>query len=312
MNYFRYHPHHLVGDNCDQHGVYSIDIYTDTNNPKVLTFPDLRIERCLKSDIEQRIKARQNPNEEIDDMQRDIHRVRLCFQVSIQPDPNNPNSKRNLEPKYSLPITSKTVATEMTIYKISDTWSPASGGKTIIIFCNKIDNTDIKIRFFEKDAQNRDTFIGDSRPRYVHRNVGISFETPRYDGILVGTQANVFVEMVRPSDQARSNPLSFQYVPDVSNIDEMTTKKLEKISAFKNTSISRIVQENTFSEELQQSSSLQQDNIQPDNVTQFSHFPQPYVTQEVFDQQEVFDELLQELIDQSDILQRIPLESLAP
>lgn len=56
-------------------------------------------------------------------MRRDLHSVRLCFQVIVRPDPNNPKHKIQFEPKVSQVIFDKAVLEDLKIHNISATSS---------------------------------------------------------------------------------------------------------------------------------------------------------------------------------------------
>lgn len=161
-----------------------------------------------------------------------LNSVRLCFQVIRRADPLNPTHKIQLKPKVSQPIYNMKFTTELMINDISDTSSPICGGKTIMIFCSKINKGDIKVRFFRKRGEN--VIWEDWATRLsVHRNFGISFMTPGYQQLgeqrSVNIIVNVFVQLVRPSDNVRSTAISFRYIPDVTIMDVMIKKKKCKI-----------------------------------------------------------------------------------
>lgn len=163
-----------------------------------------------------------------DQMNRDLDTVRLCFQVTIR-NPTNPRRRIQFKPKVTRPIT--ITATELKIHDISDACSSAHGGKKIMISCNIFSNDDIQIRFFEEDAERNEIWVdwGKFQPYNVHQDVGIVFTTPKYGVENIVDIRNVFIELVRLSDNARSNRLPFQYVPDVTNVEVVMTRKQRKI-----------------------------------------------------------------------------------
>lgn len=233
----RQHPHKLVGENCNNGICYIREFYTDRTNPTILSFRGLCIESCRKPDIpgilQERALLNINPFDLSvhgeDDLSRDIHEVRLCFQVIYNLDPTNRARRAQFEPIVSQPITSKP---DVTIYDISDIYSPASGGKKIMIFCDKITKGDIEIRFYEEDANETQTLIGLGvfQLHNVHRNVAIAFNTPAYQLKPVEKRTDVFLEMVRKSDNERSNRIPFHYVPDTINVDVASKhQKLENL-----------------------------------------------------------------------------------
>lgn len=160
-------------------------------------------------------------------MTMDMRSVRLCFQVTIHSDPQNLGHRRQLKSKVSQTITNKR---ELRIHDISDVYSPACGGKKIMIFCNKVSRDDIQIRFFEEDADQKQIWFAFARSLHVHSDSGISFTTPKYRLEDIVEPQNVFVEMLRPSDDAQSDRLVFRYVPEyATNIGTVMTRKRRKI-----------------------------------------------------------------------------------
>lgn len=162
------------------------------------------------------------------ELRRCLHSVRLCFQVILQPDPMNPAHKILLQPQVTQPIYNIRIPSELVISDISDTSSPICGGKKIMFFCNRIWREDIQVRFFEMSGE-RLIWEGYGTSVNVHRNCGISFMTPRYLHQGVNTVVTVYVQLVRPSDRARSTPLPFQYIPDLTNVDLMIKRKKCKL-----------------------------------------------------------------------------------
>lgn len=238
--YSRQHPHKLVGRNCANGICYIPEFHTDRKDPTILTFPELRIQSCRIPEIPSRLAERASFNINPfdlsacgeDDLKRDIHKVRLCFQVIYCPDPQNRAHRAQFEPIVSQPITNNKAAADIKIHDISDTCSPASGGKKIMIFCNKIAKEDIEVRFYEEDAKKEQTLIGLGafQPNNVHRDVAIAFKTPKYCLTTVGGKSpRIFIEMVRPSDNARSNRIPFQYVPDANDVDAVRLRKQRKV-----------------------------------------------------------------------------------
>ena len=83
----------------------------------------------------------------------DLNCVRLCFQVFLE------GSERGaftfaLKPVVSDPIYDKKAKNDLTICKLTECAAPVSGGKEILLFCEKVSKDDIEVRFFqEKDGQ---------------------------------------------------------------------------------------------------------------------------------------------------------------
>lgn len=241
----RQHPNRLVGQHCRNGICYIDNFHTDSREPTILSFPGLCIQSCTKREVRARLQERARFNINpfdlsaygADDLRRNIHEVRLCFQVIYNPDPQNPANRAQFTPVVSQPIINDRGAlSDIKIDEISELFSPASGGKKIIIFCNKITKGDIEIRFFEEDATNKkQTLIGLGlfEPYDVYQDVAIAFKTPRFNLRSVDKPTNAFVQLVRPSDNARSNRIPFQYIPDFNNVDRVNMSKQEKIDKSK-------------------------------------------------------------------------------
>lgn len=121
------------------------------------------------------------------------------------------------------------------IYDISDTTSPTNGRKKIMIFCDKIAKNDIRIRFYRKDENDSVEWEGwgEFKPRDVHHQYAIAIQTPPYATNDINNPVKVFLQLVRPSDGYRSEPLDFHYIPHVSNVNNAVKNKKRKIEQSK-------------------------------------------------------------------------------
>lgn len=139
-----------------------------------------------------------------------LNAVRLCFQVftwigekiePLQPVVSNPISKNN----------------ELKIEDISDETSPVTGGKKIMLFCDKIRRNDVRVQLLEKDSKGtivwEESIDLNNKTMSVHRQAGISFRTPKYKSLDIDQPANVFLQLFRPSDETTSELIPFQYMP---------------------------------------------------------------------------------------------------
>lgn len=139
-----------------------------------------------------------------------MNAVRLCFQTYLKKDKLVP-----LKPVVSQPIYDKKSNTDLIIVDLSDTSSVATGGKKIIILCEKVVKEDISIRFYEEiDGVCVWEAYGEFAHKNVHRQTAISFKTPAYKIKDIENAVNVFVQLQRPSDKMTSEPLQFQFTPD--------------------------------------------------------------------------------------------------
>lgn len=73
---------------------------------------------------------------------------------------------------------------------------------------------DIQVRFYEeKNGAIVWEGFGDFQPTHVHKQVAISFRTPRYRTLDVPDPVKVFIQLKRPSDGATSESLPFELLP---------------------------------------------------------------------------------------------------
>lgn len=73
---------------------------------------------------------------------------------------------------------------------------------------------DIQLHFFEeRDGNIMWEGFGDFQPTHVHKQVAISFRTPRYKSLDVDSPIKVNIQLRRPSDGATSEALPFEYLP---------------------------------------------------------------------------------------------------
>lgn len=85
----------------------------------------------------------------------------------------------------------------------------------INFFLIQVVKVNIEVRFFQmKDDEVIWEALGDFSQHNVHHQVAISFRTPPYFKSDVSEAIDCFIELRRPSDDARSNSLKFQFVPD--------------------------------------------------------------------------------------------------
>uniref|UniRef100_A0A1L8DI69 Putative transcription factor p65 n=2 Tax=Nyssomyia neivai TaxID=330878 RepID=A0A1L8DI69_9DIPT len=227
---YKPHPHNLVGkDGCKQ-GVCTVNINEETMS---VTFSNLGIQCVKKKDIEDALRMRQDIK--VDPYKTgfshrdqpssiDLNSVRLCFQVFLQP--NGTETYIPLPPEVSDPIYDKKAMSDLVICKLSHCSCSVAGGQEMILLCEKVAKEDIQVRFYEeKEAQVVWEAFGDFQHTNVHKQVAISFRTPRYRTLEVDQIVKGFIQLKRPSDGATSDPLPFDYVP----LDSVLKHKRPKI-----------------------------------------------------------------------------------
>ena len=99
---------------------------------------------------------------------------------------------------------------QLQITDLSDNSSPVSGGKKIILVCEKVSRDDIKIRL--SDGAGWEGWA-DFRPSDVHKQCAITFRSPPYRDSNITQEVRVSLELVRPSDGATSEEEEFLYTP---------------------------------------------------------------------------------------------------
>lgn len=144
-----------------------------------------------------------------------LNAVRLSFQALILED----GEWTLLRPVVSEPIHDRRSKNNLMIFDVSLEVSPASGGQKIILLCDKVTKGDICVQLFEKDENGLTVWqsIIDSAKNkeiLVHRQTAISFFTPAYRTPHILEPVKTFMQLYRPSDQATSEPIPFEYVPE--------------------------------------------------------------------------------------------------
>ncbi|XP_042902218.1 embryonic polarity protein dorsal isoform X2 [Parasteatoda tepidariorum] len=226
---YRPHPHNLVGkENCKR-GVCTQLV----NNPDMTcSFPSLGIQCVKKRDIEKSLKIREKHS--IDPFGTgfnhpnsiDLNVLRLCFQVFLKDSEN----------RYSIPIPSavsdpifdKKAMSDLTIMKLSHYSAPVTGGTEVILLCDRVAKEDIQIWFYEEQNSR---IVWESpaefQPSDVHKQVAISFRTPRYQNENIQQPVPVYIELRKPSENKRGDPRPFQYLPMERDPEGLARKKLK-------------------------------------------------------------------------------------
>lgn len=125
---------------------------TDMNEDTMTaTFPSIGVQCVKRKDIPSSLAQREKNG--VDPFQKgfdhknsvtsiNLNSLRLCFQVF-------PKSQHllHIRPIVSDTIRDKKVYRDLSILKMSENWSSADGGKTILLFCSKISRHDIEVHF---------------------------------------------------------------------------------------------------------------------------------------------------------------------
>ncbi|CRK94168.1 CLUMA_CG007684, isoform C [Clunio marinus] len=214
---YKPHPHSLVGREGCRRGVCTLEINTDDMK---LAFSNLGIQCVKKRDIEEALKTREeirvDPYRTGYDHRNqpssiDLNAVRLCFQVFLE-GPQKGKFTTLVKPVVSEPIYDKKSMSDLVITKLSHCNALCNGGQEMILLCEKVAKEDIGIRFYEEAADGWEGF-GEFQHSQVHKQVAISFRTPRFKAIDISEPVRVKVQLRRPSDGATSEPLDFEMLP---------------------------------------------------------------------------------------------------
>ncbi|KAF8795964.1 embryonic polarity protein dorsal-like isoform X2 [Argiope bruennichi] len=226
---YRPHPHNLVGREGCKRGVCTLLV---NNADMTCSFTSLGIQCVKKRDIEKSLKVREA--HKLDPFGTgfshpgniDLNVLRLCFQVFIR-GPDNAFSLP-LSPVVSEPIYDKKAMSDLTIMKLSHYSAPVTGGTEVILLCDRVAKEDIQIWFYEEQGSR---IVWESQaefqPSDVHKQVAISFRTPRYPNENIQQPVPVFVELRKPSENKRGDPRPFQYLPMERDPEGLARKKLK-------------------------------------------------------------------------------------
>ncbi|XP_017854412.1 embryonic polarity protein dorsal-like isoform X1 [Drosophila busckii] len=216
---YRQHPHWLVSkeevENC-KIGVYRKQL---PPHERRLELQKVGIQCVKKSDARESLLAREQINVDPFNAKFDhkdninginLYALRLCYQAFLKVGSN----KIPLDPVVSEPIFGK--SNELTINRICSCSSKLSGGDRIIMLCEKINKDDIKIRFFETNEVGEEVWhdFAEFQATDVYKQVAIAFRTPRYRNTDLTHSVQVSIRLERPSDNATSASVPFEYYPN--------------------------------------------------------------------------------------------------
>ncbi|XP_075146750.1 nuclear factor NF-kappa-B family member relish [Haematobia irritans] len=143
-----------------------------------------------------------------------LNQVRLCFEAfHVENNEYTPIA----EPVYSNPINNRKSAQtgDLRITRLSIATGSVTGGEDLILLVEKVSKKNIKVRFYEmKDDELLWESYASFRESDVHHQYAIVCRTPAYKDKDIDKPVEVFIELVRPSDDERSDPpVSFRYKP---------------------------------------------------------------------------------------------------
>nr|XP_049696681.1 transcription factor p65 isoform X5 [Helicoverpa armigera] len=226
---YRAHPHNLVGRERCERGVCTIPTLI-TKETCEYQFKNLGIQCVKRRDIAEaltvREKLRVDPFRKNFDHKNhpqsiDLNAVRLCFQVFLPDDSGR--LRRPLAPVVSDVIYDKKAMSDLLIMRSSHCSGTARGGTQVILLCEKVTREDIEVVFYQEE--NGIVVWEEMAIRIlVHKQVAIAFETPAYKYPNTTDHVHVHFQLKRLSDNARSNSLPFEYIPEFTDVSNKRRK----------------------------------------------------------------------------------------
>ncbi|CAG9760975.1 unnamed protein product [Ceutorhynchus assimilis] len=106
---------------------------------------------------------------------------------------------------------------DLKIVRMNRCVSHAEGGEEIFLLVERLTSPNIRIRLFELDADNREVWeaYGTFSELDIHHHYAIVFRTPAFRDQNITHPVMVLIELVRPSDFARSDVRNFWYIPNI-------------------------------------------------------------------------------------------------
>ncbi|XP_065361070.1 nuclear factor NF-kappa-B p110 subunit [Calliphora vicina] len=162
-----------------------------------------------------------------------LNQVRLCFEAFRVEE--NKSYTPIAAPVYSNPINNRKSAQtgELRITRLSIATGNVAGGDDLILLVEKVSKKNIKVRFYEmvEDEQVWEAFAT-FRESDVHHQYAIVCRTPSYKDKDIDKAVEVFIELVRPSDDERSYPpVSFRYKPNYAVISRKRRRTCSSLNS---------------------------------------------------------------------------------
>ncbi|XP_058882254.1 nuclear factor NF-kappa-B p100 subunit-like isoform X2 [Acipenser ruthenus] len=243
----RVHAHSLVGKQCSEHGVCSVnvgpnDLTAQFNNLGILHVTKKGVNEVLTKRLtaerrrqkgddavitEQEEKEIANEARELGKVM-DLNVVRLKFTAYLQD--SNGGFTLALKPVISQPIydSKSPNASNLKISRMDKTSGSATGGDEIFLLCDKVQKDDIEVRFYEDDDNGWEAY-GDFAPTDVHKQYAIVFKTPPYRRNQIDRPVTVFLQLKRKKGGDASEPKQFTYHPQIQDKEEVQRKKLKPL-----------------------------------------------------------------------------------
>ncbi|XP_044759045.1 embryonic polarity protein dorsal-like [Coccinella septempunctata] len=221
---YRPHPFNIDGKQGCKKGVCTVKVPEGTN---IVEFSNIGIKCVRKKDAAESLKERKalkidpfRTGFSTDQSVYDFTAVRLCFQVFTEGE--NGKFTVPIPPVVSDPIYDRKNKTDLIIYRISHCVTRVDEQQEIIILCGKVAKDDVQVRFYEeKNGVLVWEDYGMFTSSQIHRQVAISFRAPKFYNLEIENPVRVLVQLRRPSDNAVSESIPFEYLPS----DEVGRKR---------------------------------------------------------------------------------------
>lgn len=234
------HPHRLVGKEGQigrfKEGVCAI-VVQNYEPGQVLSFPGLGVQKVKRRDIKQSLESREARHldpfhhgfaHKDNSSDIDLNAIRLCFDIYTK-DPIT-GTKRGWTPVVSNQIRDKKASSELNIVSISHCSAPATGGRYVILLCDRVLKDDIALKFYEeRDGKVVWQTVENINPTEVHHQFAIRFYSPKYRDENIAQVVSANIQLLRPSTEQVSEPVPFQFLP-VESTKDMLEHKRQKLS----------------------------------------------------------------------------------
>ncbi|XP_067277931.1 nuclear factor NF-kappa-B p100 subunit isoform X1 [Pseudorasbora parva] len=244
----RVHAHSLVGRQCTDNGVCSIDVGPNDltaqfSNLGILHVTKRGVVEVLSKRLREEKKRTKEPGYKFSEAEEqaivqeakelgknmDLNIVRLKFTAYLQD--SNGSFTRALKPVVSNPIydSKSPNASNLKISRMDKTSGSVLGGEEVFLLCDKVQKDDIDIRFYEEEDDGGWEAFGDFSPTDVHKQYAIVFKTPPYRCTDIARPVTVFLQLKRKKGGDCSEPKQFTYIPHNQDKEEVQRKKMKAL-----------------------------------------------------------------------------------
>uniref|UniRef100_A0A1A9WFN4 RHD domain-containing protein n=1 Tax=Glossina brevipalpis TaxID=37001 RepID=A0A1A9WFN4_9MUSC len=170
-----------------------------------------------------------------------LNQVRLCYEAFRVED--NGTYVPIAAPVYSRLINNRKSAQtgDLRITRLSICTGSVLGNEDLILLVEKVSKKNIKVRFYEMNDDDGEIWeaFAQFRESDVHHQYAIVCKTPPYKDRDIDRSVEVFIELVRPSDDERSYPpVTFRYKPRDAVVSRKRKRTCSTTSSRSNSNLS--------------------------------------------------------------------------